>query len=139
MACLVTETSDKNKGKRYYVSFGPSLDGRCPSRKAGEWSSGLGQIKSRYGAYKPGTKDWEASPAGPHRPIVNDARPASYWLYYFETNADAIDKARIPYHTKGTNSNAAVRTVLENSGLHPGGAPTSINAPGWGVDLDMWR
>ena len=134
---VVTETQGKNKGKQYYVRFGME-GGYTPSRKPGERFS-FKQLGSNSGIYDASCKDWETIPTGPSRLISDDDnKPAFYWMYYFQSTAKTIDNARIPYHAGSTNSNAAVRTVLENAGLNPGGSPTTVNAPGWNTDLDIW-
>ena len=88
------------------------------------------------GRYEPGTEDW-------HEPddldvttivIVDDDKPASFYLDKLRRFRDRLNETNIPYNPIGQNSNSSQREAVEAVGLTPP-EEAPVWAPGYQQDL----
>lgn len=68
--------------------------------------------------------------------LVDDDKPASYYLGRLKKEADRINQLSVPYNPLTTNSNAAARSMLEGAGIPlPPSEQMPRWVPGWGTKL----
>jgi hypothetical protein len=66
--------------------------------------------------------------------LIDDDKPASYYLDKLKQAADQINRLEVPYNPFLTNSNAAAREMLERAGI-PVPKESLPWVPGWGTKL----
>ena len=87
-----------------------------------------GSLTTMHGDYVPGTIDYNPN-ATRVVVAVQDGDQSKADIAKLEHAADSINDKHLPYNPFTTNSNAAARTMLEDSGFTPANPP--VTAPGW--------
>jgi RHS repeat-associated protein len=91
-----------------------------------------GPIEPTIEPYDDAAIDWNPTPEGSMR-VVDDDQPCDRYDAAFTFALGILENARIPYNPLTTNSNAAVRYMLETARIKYGRPP--VWAPGWNTDL----
>ncbi len=115
-------TIDPN-GSQQYFRGGPGSP---------DLSGIFGNIRTDYGNYAPGTKDWSTE-RRPSMTVYEDSEPCACENQRFKEIMDEINTAGIPYQPERWNSNATVGTMLRFSGFQVGALP--VSAPSFNTNL----
>ena len=113
-------------------SSSPGSNRGGPNMNNGRW----GPVRCDYGRYENGEDvvDWVDPEYRDCITLVDDDKPASYYLSKLKKAADDINKLQVPYNPLSTNSNAAAHEMLKRAGIpRPKEIPWWL--PGWGTKL----
>jgi RHS repeat-associated protein len=139
--CFIVTTepngqSDFFRGGPEGVPGGSSPAYSASSHASGSRSAGglYGRIETEYGAYLPGTSDWNPNPL-PTSVLIDNALPCACIKKQLADVLDRIQIASTPYNPINNNSNSTVSTALWAVGIVPGAPPST--APGWGARLPL--
>ena len=130
-------SSSQSSGSASSNPSGGSSNSSSPGSNrggAGMNNGPWGPLRCDYGRYTDRTIDWVDPAYRNCITLIDDDKPASYYLDKLKQAADQINRLEVPYNPFSTNSNAAAREMLERAGI-PVPKENLPWVPGWGTKL----